>query len=153
MTFTPMSLKFKSMVEEGKTTEWILQRAQKTLLIVRIGQINSQLAKLNNERCMLEASLDTCIKDEHKKREVCSFIPKSCDVEPAICKQKQIKMFDILKKKLDKLVQHKSHIKTSPGSDCISKWVRNCSTWILSDSELKVPAKRINFVVTIPKSQ
>ena len=44
-----------------------------------------------------------------------------------------------------------SNTEKSLSSDCISKWVKNCSDRLLSDPELKVLAKGLNFAVTPKK--
>ncbi|XP_072025331.1 uncharacterized protein [Amphiura filiformis] len=76
------------------------------------------------------------------------------------CELSQLKEHELSKRrqqqKFTRLVERKSEINTQKkgnniASECISKWVKNCSDRLLNDSELSVLVKGLNFAVTPAK--
>ena len=63
-------------------------------------------------------------------------------------KARQQNKFQRLVCKNEDKTRNTHHLDTSVANECISRWVKNCSDRILSDPELSVLRKGLNFAVT-----
>ena len=71
--------------------------------------------------------------------------------EHELSKQRQQNKFARLAEKKTKAEEKLRQSRNNIASDCISKWVKNCSSRLLNDTELSVLAKGLNFAVTPEK--
>ena len=140
---TPVSLRLKSSVK-GSAADTILRKAEKSLLNVRIGQTISKLKHFEQEKSRLSdlvyddnSALPSEVKDKIKEHH--EFV--QLKEHEKVKERQQAKYAKIAE-------QSKKPVKPSISSECISKWVRNCSQRILSDPELSVLAKGLNCAVT-----
>ena len=86
-----VSLKLISTIH-GKKVSAILHGAQRSLLLVRIRQINQKVTTLNNNRVAREASIDyTKVQDRLKIGEINQFIAHVYKAEYTRSKQCQMK--------------------------------------------------------------
>ncbi|XP_072038548.1 uncharacterized protein [Amphiura filiformis] len=146
---TPVSLRLSSTVK-GTKADNILRRAERSLLNVRIGQIVRKLDDLESEKDRIGNVLNTA-----------NVLPSDIVTEvTSRCELSQLKEHELSKRrqqqKFTRLVERKSEINTQKkgnniASECISKWVKNCSDRLLNDSELSVLVKGLNFAVTPAK--
>ena len=140
-----MSVRLASNVQ-GEKADKILNRAERALLSVRIGQTVKKLDNLTQKQEKLKR--DVWAKLPTKRAEIEVFVnfaqvQKHADVE--IHQQNKFKIIlDTKLKKNGNLVESKDTLT----QECFSKWVKNCSNHILSDSELSVLKKGLNFAVT-----
>ncbi|XP_077986089.1 uncharacterized protein LOC144440576 [Glandiceps talaboti] len=141
---TPKSLQLKSTVKGDKANS-ILKRSEKQLLNVRIGQNVHKLNLLNKDKVDAESR-------------IAESLPEDVATETrSRCQRSQIREHDTSKKRQQAKFAHladkdrKDQVKTNLASECISKWVKNCSDRILSDPEFSVLAKGLNFAVTNPE--
>ena len=133
---TPVSLRLKSSVK-GSAADTILRKAEKSLLNVRIGQTISKLKRFEHEKDRLSdlvygdnSALSSETKDKIKEHHEFTQLREHQKVK----ERQQAKFAKVAE-------QTKKAPKPSISSECISKWVRNCSKRILSDPELSVLAK------------
>ncbi|XP_072023068.1 uncharacterized protein [Amphiura filiformis] len=143
---TPVSLHLSSSVK-GSKADNILRRAERSLLNVRIGQVVQKLKHLDNEKDRLgDLIFRASPLSADDKAEVKQRVTKSEVKEHDTCKQRQQRKFTRLVEKKEQ--QDKRKFNNNIAADCISKWVKNCSQRILSDPELHVLARGLNFAVT-----
>ena len=145
---TPTSLRLSSPIK-GNKADNILRKAERSLLNVRIGQTVNKLDDLTVEKSRFENVINTA-KDipENVKAEVKSRCERAQLLEHELSKTRQQKFARLVERnKESNTPKNGSNI----ASDCISKWVKNCSDRILSDPELSVLAKGLNFAVTPAK--
>ena len=146
---TPVSLRLSSTVK-GNKADNILRRAERSLLNVRVGQIVNKINNLKQEKHRLEkviysdSGLPSDVIAEVKTRTERSQVK-----EHELTKTRQQNKFSRLLDKKTELDSRKSN--NNLGSECISKWVKNCSQRILNDPELSVLAKGVNFAVAPTK--
>ncbi|XP_072015061.1 uncharacterized protein [Amphiura filiformis] len=143
---TPVSLHLSSSVI-GSKADNILRRAERSLLNVSIGQVVQKLKHLDNEKDRLgDLIFRASPLSADDKAEVKQRVTKSEVKEHDTCKQRQQRKFTRLVEKKEQ--QDKRKFNNNIAADCISKWVKNCSQRILSDPELHVLARGLNFAVT-----
>ena len=124
---------------------------------LRITQINHKIKFLNEQKAKFEDVVDKQINNDTTRKEVANFIAHAQTKENGDCKQRQIKKFNRLIAKKDNIDHSKDKQKDlkdnnkSIASECIGRWVRNCSDRVLSDPELHVLARGMNFAVSTPK--
>ena len=142
---TPVSLRLSSTVK-GTKADNILRRAERSLLNVRIGQIVHKLDVLSEEKHRIDHSLNAAKIPADIKAEVKSRCERAQLKEHELSKYRQ-------QQKFARLVERKNDVNTvkkgsNIASECIAKWVKNCSDRLLNDSELSVLVKGLNFAVT-----
>ena len=140
---TPRSLKLNSTVQ-GCKADNILKRAERALLNVRIGQITGKIKRIKDDSASLTTAITSSITCPRTCREVDEFTAHAHNAEFQRCKQRQIGKFERLRVKTEEKTPTISQ-------ECISKWVKNCSSRILKDPELSVLARGMNFAVTPSK--
>ena len=138
----PVSLRLSSTVK-GEKANQILKRAEKQLTNVRISQTVRKLKFLNSEKDRLDSELSGQLPVSITS-EVWSRVKRSQIKEHELTKERQ-------QYKFTRLVQKNAERNASIPSECIQKWVKNCSDRLLNDSELSVLAKGLNFAATNPK--
>ncbi|XP_078582762.1 uncharacterized protein LOC144865701 isoform X2 [Branchiostoma floridae x Branchiostoma japonicum] len=137
---TPVSLKLSSTVKGNKANS-ILKRAERQLLNVRISQTIQKIDYLNKEK----GRLDSCVEQKlpgELVEEVRSRVNRSQIWEHGVTKERQINKFGRL------LQKNQEQTSRSLPSECIHKWVKNCSDRLLRDPELSVLVKGLNFAAT-----
>ena len=140
----PPSLKLSSNVN-GKKAENILRRAEKQLLNVRIGDTVKYLKKLDIKNSALKTEVSRQLPG--KSDDVTEFVRNAQLRAHTGCKQRQQRKFQsLLGKKTDKSVEKK----TDTAQQVMARWVKNISDRILSDPELSILKKGLNFAV-IPR--
>ena len=142
---TPVSLRLHSTVQ-GKSADNILRRAERSLLGVRIGQTVRKLGNFNKDFDNFAIKIDERLPS--KREEVMSFVASAQMREHDLTKTRQQNKFKRLIDSRDKIKQSKNKVNNSLANECMSKWVKNCSDRILSDPELSVLKKGLNFAVT-----
>jgi len=130
----------------GSKADNILQKAEKALLNIRIGQIKGKLDHLNVQQGSLTQRVEEQLPVD-KSTKVKDWISQVQVHEHLVTKGRQQGKFQ----RLVARQQPTTNEEDLTGSKCIEKWVRNCSDRILSDPELAVLAKGLNFAVAPSK--
>ena len=142
----PTSVRLTSSVK-GKKAESVLRRAEKCLLNVRISQTIGKLNKLEKDKTRLSETVygEDSPLPEDTKTEIKRHHESAQQREHDLVKQRQ-------QDKYKRLIEKNTDTsKPSLASECITRWVKNCSQRLLSDPELSVLAKGLNFAITPPK--
>ena len=129
-------------LEAGK----IIKRAERQLLGVRIGQTVHKLKRL--DKLKNEARSDIGRKLTGLQQEIEDFVTNAQTREHLEVKTRQQNKFQRLVCKREDKTRNTNTLDTSLANECISRWVKNCSDRILSDPELSVLRKGLNFAVT-----
>ncbi|XP_072033196.1 uncharacterized protein [Amphiura filiformis] len=142
---TPVSLRLSSTVK-GRKADNILRRAERALLNVRVGQIVNKINNLNQEKDRLESVIYSASElPSNVTAEIKTRTERSQVKEHELSKTRQKNKFSRLLEKKKELESRKTN--NTLASDCISKWVKNCSERLLNDSELSVLVKGLNYSV------
>ena len=143
---TPVSLRLKSTVQ-GPDAKKILRSAERRFLKVRIGQNINRIDKLITEKASLTTKIMQVFHQE-TFTQVEEFVLKSQLCEHEVTKERQKNKFSCL---LNTSGMNSNQPTSVLASECMQKWVTNCSQRILSDPELSVWKKGLNFAVTPKK--
>ncbi|XP_072048677.1 uncharacterized protein [Amphiura filiformis] len=131
---------------KGRKADNILRRAERALLNVRVGQIVNKIDNLNQEKDRFESVIYSASElPSDVTAEIKTRTERSQVKEHELSKARQKNKFSRLLKKKKELESRKTN--NSLASDCISKWVKNCSERLLNDSELSVLVKGLNYAV------
>ena len=141
----PTSLRLRSTVP-GLEANKIIKRAERSLLGVRIGQTVQKLKRLDRQKS--ELKVDIVKRLPGKQQEIEKFVSNVQEREHQEVKSRQQNKFQrLVSKNVDK-IKDTHRWNNNLANECISRWVKNCSDRILSDPELSVLRKGLNFAVT-----
>jgi hypothetical protein len=141
----PAGLRLASTVR-GEKANKILHRAERSLLGVRIGQTVRRLDILEKKREVLKQEVSQ--KLPRLQSEVENFVTTAQLRQHTEVKQRQQTKFRRILDKKTKNNDNVSSQRDNLAQQCMSRWVKNCSDRILSDPELSVLKKGLNFAVT-----
>ena len=145
-SITPVSLRLSSTVKGNKANN-ILRRAEKGLLNVRVGQIVNKLDRLDGDKQRLNDIIsNTSGLPDEVISEVRSRTSTSQLKAHELSKTRQRSKFATL------VAKQRTSENKNIASECIDKWVKNCSKRLLNDPELCVLAKGLNFAVAPSKA-
>ena len=139
---TPISLRLRTNVW-GVQAENIIKRAERSLLGVRIGQTVGKVKKLSTKYEVLKADVD--LRLPRKQQKVQAFVINAQMQEHRSTKERQQNKFQRLNEKKTAETQRKNN---NIASECMTRWVKNCSDRILADPELSILKKGLKFAIT-----
>ena len=147
---TPTSLTLRTCVR-GSEANNIILRAQKQLLNTRIGQTVRKLQYLEKKKDQQETGLSQRLPSKQLE-EVTNFVKDAQLKEHEVTKTRQQGKYAKLveKQKSKEEATNKGNKQKTLANEIMERWVKNCSQRILSDPELSVLKKGLNFAV-VPK--
>ena len=129
---------------KGKAAEHILHRSEKRLLNIRIAQCQFTLRKLEDEKQELIGSMRNNITEPTTLSAILDHVNTSHEREFALAKDRQRRKFDTIAAKNQHINENNSGIDKS-------RWVLNISSHQISENEINVLRKGLNFAATPPK--
>ena len=138
-TSQSVSLRLKSTLQ-GPDAKKILRSAERRLLKIRIDKLITEKASPTT-KIMQVFPQETFTQVEE-------FVLKSQLREHEVTKERQKNKFSCL---LNTSGMNSNQPTSGLASECMQKWVTNCSQRILSDPELSVLKKGLNFAMTPKK--
>ena len=128
---------------KGQKADSIIRKAEKQLLNVGIGDTVKYLKKLDVKKSALETEVSRRLPG--KSDDVTEFVRNAQLRAHTGSKQRQQRKFHSL---LGNKTEKADDSKTNTAQQVMSRWVKNLSDRILSDPELSVLKKGLNFAVT-----